>query len=1004
MGHDPTTTTITLGGFNRNSFNKVTEALARASADGRRLGEHLLSSPMHPSLLPLPLPPGRLSATGNNSSTALSIQAPNLPPRGPVSAGSMALGGDYSNHDRSSGARRSPGQSPSSASLQLGSGSQFGRYPYSQQQGQGQGQGQDIHSNFPRQSMPSPSVGSGFAAISSGKRSSHGTLSNSQLSDNNAHDIESQIGRVRRHGSKEEEEGEIVPGDSSRSLMKHLNSNFSRTSGWKSVGGSQGGRGSQYQKKPRASHAGPTGGGEGEEGGTPKTIVAQCFQVGRVTLFTPHLSLFLYYQPLSSSHPLLSVALAQITQHVDGEDSPPGRAGGVGGLMAPIAPSITMITYRGTGEEGVHTVSDEADDEEHGGGLNGTPTSAIGAAALIPTVPVKVSVWTLGLFRLKGIQELVKLCQIVPSELEGLLQLHRAFMGAGGPPKMQGSKARCVMSQVERIESIFISLPDVQQLSCSMPYEPNQSPPIQTYESPRGDLARAYSSPTGQGLGLGSGGALGGGPASMRGGSFRTNILRQQQQRPGTYELNNPQEDIIGVRDFGGSSLEPIAEQSIGGARFGSNSQWEGSLDKELNAGDMANLFAPVGSRTLYDSKSLGYVAEEEGEGEVEGGSGSESFDGVFPPFAASPGDSMEPEGARKELPRPPVLDLPDGGAQNPSGAPQPSPYPYPSGAPQPSPYPYPSPNPHRPASPSSFNRGNKSLTLTNLMQIASSSPSGQQGVKPEDLMHIGGPASAGSSGFDRGISHLFEAGRDSGGDSSERGSLGLCSTSDSQGLGGSSAGGSQGLGGSSAGGSRGLGGSSAGGSTPQRPTSTSSLKVMGRAERLESLSEEPNALVASVSSPTRARGRGKGGKGGKGGDVNPFVLGRESSERIPQPPPGTVPEVKGGLTAQGGQSSLVGLESLVHWTSAAGTEQGAAATSSSQVSQAAGDGDGDGDGAGAGGRRETTASSFSLNMLGGSASSRRTSVSEALTLAPKSESTSRKVSNSGDGFNFTSK
>lgn len=198
---------------------------------------------------------------------------------------------------------------------------------------------------------------------------------------------------------------------------------------------------------------------------------------------------------------------------------------------------------------------------------------------------------------------------------------------------------------------------------------------------------------------------------------------------------------------------------------------------------------------------------------------------------------------------------------------------------------------------------------MTNLVQIPFASPSGRGRANgPEDLMQIGGPASLGSSaGFERGIGHMFEAGRVSHGESSERGSAGILASRTSDSLGG-------------------LGGSSAEGSTPRLPTAASSLR--SAMSRLESLVEEPTPVAATVgvSDPTQARAI-------RPSDLNPFVLGTESDETGPLPPPQPQPqpqtqlsgpsqlEGKSGLVSQGGQSSLLGLESLVHWTATAAGE-----------------------------------------------------------------------------------
>lgn len=40
---------------------------------------------------------------------------------------------------------------------------------------------------------------------------------------------------------------------------------------------------------------------------------------------------------------------------------------------------------------------------------------------LVPTVPIEISLWSLGSFRLKGVTELMRVVQMVPASLEGRL-------------------------------------------------------------------------------------------------------------------------------------------------------------------------------------------------------------------------------------------------------------------------------------------------------------------------------------------------------------------------------------------------------------------------------------------------------------------------------------------------------------------------------------------------------------------------------------------------------
>ena len=52
--------------------------------------------------------------------------------------------------------------------------------------------------------------------------------------------------------------------------------------------------------------------------------------------------------------------------------------------------------------------------------MQSAPTST----KLVPMVPVEVAIWSLGSFRLKGVPELMKVVQILPTSLEGRVQLH----------------------------------------------------------------------------------------------------------------------------------------------------------------------------------------------------------------------------------------------------------------------------------------------------------------------------------------------------------------------------------------------------------------------------------------------------------------------------------------------------------------------------------------------------------------------------------------------------
>eukprot|EP00798_Chlamydomonas_sp_ICE-L_P026805 gene26805-4399_t len=75
----------------------------------------------------------------------------------------------------------------------------------------------------------------------------------------------------------------------------------------------------------------------------------------------------------------------------------------------PRANSITRIKYTNLNETA------EPEDEE---GDDGAEARVPSNAKLVPAVPVKVAVWSVGAFRLKGIAELMKVVQVLPESLK----------------------------------------------------------------------------------------------------------------------------------------------------------------------------------------------------------------------------------------------------------------------------------------------------------------------------------------------------------------------------------------------------------------------------------------------------------------------------------------------------------------------------------------------------------------------------------------------------------
>ncbi|GAX81538.1 hypothetical protein CEUSTIGMA_g8966.t1 [Chlamydomonas eustigma] len=109
-------------------------------------------------------------------------------------------------------------------------------------------------------------------------------------------------------------------------------------------------------------------------------------------------------------------------------------------------PSITMIKYRNNLEKHSEIPEDE-------------PTVVPFSNASTPSLSIEVAIWSLGSYRLKGVSELVKVVQIVPAFLEGRIKLHQKV------PLNKG-KARCIQSQVQCVDRLTITLPDVQHFSC----------------------------------------------------------------------------------------------------------------------------------------------------------------------------------------------------------------------------------------------------------------------------------------------------------------------------------------------------------------------------------------------------------------------------------------------------------------------------------------------------------------------------------------------------------
>ncbi|MEW5309602.1 MAG: hypothetical protein WDW38_001480 [Sanguina aurantia] len=118
----------------------------------------------------------------------------------------------------------------------------------------------------------------------------------------------------------------------------------------------------------------------------------------RPVILTCHL-LFLQWRAAKPGRNTVIAECYKITQQPDGQGLEP-------------AASITLITYTPKDQrEQLH----REDSEEDGV----VPTTA----TLVPTIPVGVSVWNMGAFRLKGVTELMKVVQLVPMELEGRLKV-----------------------------------------------------------------------------------------------------------------------------------------------------------------------------------------------------------------------------------------------------------------------------------------------------------------------------------------------------------------------------------------------------------------------------------------------------------------------------------------------------------------------------------------------------------------------------------------------------
>ncbi|GLC50813.1 hypothetical protein PLESTB_000434900 [Pleodorina starrii] len=124
-------------------------------------------------------------------------------------------------------------------------------------------------------------------------------------------------------------------------------------------------------------------------------------------------------------------------------------AGGPGGGGNEVAQSITMIKYTNLKQE----LARGDDAEEPDDVL--VPTNML----LVPTVAVEVAIWSLGVFRLKGVTEPIKILQVLPTQLEGRLALlNKAGLNRG--------KARCIERRVACLDVITLQLPDVSRLSC----------------------------------------------------------------------------------------------------------------------------------------------------------------------------------------------------------------------------------------------------------------------------------------------------------------------------------------------------------------------------------------------------------------------------------------------------------------------------------------------------------------------------------------------------------
>ncbi|GIL74897.1 hypothetical protein Vretifemale_4728 [Volvox reticuliferus] len=140
------------------------------------------------------------------------------------------------------------------------------------------------------------------------------------------------------------------------------------------------------------------------------------------------------------SRPAVMAECYKITQQ------PTGGVGGGGGNE--VAQSITMIKYTNVKQKLTRDDAEEPDDVL-------VPTNML----MVPTVSVEVAIWSLGVFRLKGVAESINIVQVLPMELEGRLAiLNKAGLNRG--------KARCIEQRVTCLDVITLQLPDVSQLSC----------------------------------------------------------------------------------------------------------------------------------------------------------------------------------------------------------------------------------------------------------------------------------------------------------------------------------------------------------------------------------------------------------------------------------------------------------------------------------------------------------------------------------------------------------